>query len=267
VLTYEFWKITVGVLCTIGLYSVLYKETKFYRFFEHMFLGLAVGFSVVALWKETLYVMWWQKMTGTPAEGGDPAIPGYWVYMLLLPVGLLGYTVFSRKHNWMSRIPIGIILGMWSGQQIMNWWRTFGPQIRGSMQPVMPTTWESFIKPSTFDLNTTFTPPRFVPNPAKVAEVGNNIYLSQAISNFIFVFTVVCALSYFIFSFELKGKVMHGINTAGRWLLMIGFGAIFGSTVMARFALVIDRMAFIYIEWIQTHLVPLFGGGGGPPAG
>ncbi len=31
----------------------------------------------------------------------------------------------------------------------------------------------------------------------------------------------------------------------GRWLLMISFGATFGSTVMARMSLVIDRLLFI----------------------
>lgn len=256
-------KMTAGVICTVGLYSVLYKETKLYRFFEHLFLGLAVGFSCVAIWKETLYGMWWQKMMGTPAEGGDAAVPGYWIYMLLLPVGLLGYTVFSKKHNWMSRIPIGIILGMWSGQQIMNWWRTFGPQIRGSMLQVIPTDTSSFVKPTTFRYDADLQ--RYVNlEPEQLAAINNNTYPSQAISNAIFVFTVVCALSYFIFSFELKGKVLQSINTAGRWLLMIGFGAIFGSTVMARFALVIDRMAYIYIEWLQTGIMPLLRGGGPP---
>jgi len=39
---------------------------------------------------------------------------------------------------------------------------------------------------------------------------------------------------------------------------MIGFGAIFGSTVMARFALVIDRMFYIAIEWVSS-LKNLFG--------
>jgi hypothetical protein len=32
---------------------------------------------------------------------------------------------------------------------------------------------------------------------------------------------------------------------------MIGFGAIFGSTVMARFALVIDRLAYIWQDWLK----------------
>jgi hypothetical protein len=41
---------------------------------------------------------------------------------------------------------------------------------------------------------------------------------------------------------------------------MIGFGAIFGSTVMARFVLEIDRMSYIFVEWMdQTG--KMFGGG------
>ena len=31
---------------------------------------------------------------------------------------------------------------------------------------------------------------------------------------------------------------------------MIGFGAIFGNTVMTRFTLLIDRMYFVWIEWL-----------------
>jgi hypothetical protein len=55
-----------------------------------------------------------------------------------------------------------------------------------------------------------------------------------------------------LYSFEVKSKFILGFNKMGRWMLMIGFGAIFGSTVMARFALVIDRMFYIWIEWIQS---------------
>ena len=28
----------IGAICTLGLYSVLYKENKIFRFFEHLFL-------------------------------------------------------------------------------------------------------------------------------------------------------------------------------------------------------------------------------------
>ena len=237
-------KITCGVLGTVGLYSVLYKETKFFRFFEHMFLGLAAGYAIVALWKETLYPTWWQKMTGIMNDAGTQvAEPAYWVYIFLLPIGLLGYFVFSKKHNWLSRIPIGIILGLWAGQQVQIWWNTNGQQIYSSMQPIIPTGRTSFFKPVTTGAGYT---------PAQIAEINAQIWPSQAINNLIFVVTLLAAFTYFVYSIELKTPLLKGFNKLGRWMLMIGFGAIFGSTVMARFALVIDRMYYIWFEWFES---------------
>jgi hypothetical protein len=242
-------KLTVGALATIGLYSVLYKENKVYRFFEHLFLGLAVGFSLVALWKETLYVQWWQKMMGTPGSPGVEEVQGMWLYAVLLPIGLMGYLVFNKKHNWMSRIPIGVILGAWSGQQVLNWWTTYGPQISGSFMTILPTTWSSVRMPARQAL----VGGNVVPVPPEVmAQINANVYPTQALNNLIFLVTLLSALSYFLFSYELKGKFMNAFNTYGRWMLMIGFGCIFGSTVMARFALVIDRMSFIFVEWVRA---------------
>lgn len=241
--TFDFWKLTLGVLATIGLYSVLYRENKFYRFWEHVFLGLAAGWALVALWTESLKSTWWDKMVGIPATPGGTAEPGYWAWVLLLPIGLMGYFVFSRKHNWISRIPIGIILGLWSGQQIQVWWTRYGPQINDSMKPILPTSTESFMTP-------------FVaPTDPAFAEITNRVYPSEAISNLIFVLTLLAVLSYFLFSFDFKSRFINGTTTAGRWLLMIGFGAIFGSTVMMRFSLLIDRMYFVWIEWFQNTVL------------
>lgn len=257
---YVWFKLTLGVIATIGLYSVLYRESKFYRFFEHAFLGLAAGYALVVLWKENLKPLWWDVMTGSDIVTRDPVTqaitsktmenPGYWAFAFILPIGMMGYFVFSKKHNWLSKIPIGIILGFWSGQQVQIWWNRWGPQIYSSMQPVIPTSTDSFTKP-VIDATTTA---------ADAAVINSNIYPSQALSNLIFVVTVLAALSYFFFSFDVKGKLMKGSNTLGRWLLMIGFGAIFGSTVMARFVLEIDRMSYIFVEWLEQTM-KVFGGG------
>lgn len=237
---YTTLKVTLGAIATIGLYSVLYKENKFYRFFEHMFLGLAAGYTIIALWSETLKTSWWDKMVGsTPENGVGVNSPGYWAWVLLLPIGLMGYLVFSKKHNWMSRIPIGIILGLWAGQQPKAWWTRYGAQIDSTMRPIFPTT-SGFFKPGTTNLAQD-----------QVDRINSQVFVSQAITNLIFVFTVIAVLSYFLFSFDFKSKVMRFMTTSGRWLLMIGFGAIFGSTVMMRFTLLIDRMYFIWIEWLK----------------
>lgn len=245
---YEAIKLTLGVLATVGLYTVLYRENKFYRFWEHVFLGLAAGWASVTLWTETLKENWWDAMLGKTAEQGvSTGEPGYWIYAIMLPLGILGYFVYSKKHSWIAKIPIGIILGLWSGQQIQIWWQTYGPQMKASMLPIVPTTWESMTRPAMNGLT-----------PEQMASVTANIYPSQAIGNLLAIITVVCVLTYFLFSFELKNKVVSGMSKTGRYLLMIGFGAIFGSTVMMRFSLLIDRMYFITIEWFDA--LKLLGG-------
>jgi len=237
-------KLWAGVLVTIGLYSVLFRENKFYRFFEHMFLGLAAGWMLVALWTETLKSAWWDNMVGVAPEGATAGTPGNWAWALLLPIGMMAYFVFSKKHNWMSRIPIGIILGLWSGQQIQVWFERYGPQIANSMKPVIPTATDSLFQPGTSQMNA-----------AAAAAVRGELYASEAVNNLIFIITLLCVLSYFLFSFELKNRLLRNMTTTGRWLLMIGFGAIFGSTVMMRFTLLIDRMYFVWQEWLMQGVL------------
>lgn len=237
--TYYALSKAAGVIVTVGLFSVLYKENKFYRFCEHLFLGLAAGWAAVAIWTESLHTIWYDKMVGTVDESGKAVTTGQWLYAALLPVGFMSYMVFSKKHNWMSKIPLGIVLGVWSGQQIQAYFDTYGPQVRAGMKPIVGT--------SGF----------FVPGPTSgVAPevVAANVYWSQAISNFLFMFTLVSVLSYFLFSFEVKNKLILKVNVMGRYLLMIGFGAIFGTTVMMRFTLVIDRMYFIWNEFFYKTI-------------
>ncbi len=241
--TYTLIKLGIGTFLTFGLYSMLYRENKLFRFCEHMFLGLASGYTLVVLWKETLKSGWYDAMMGTAATNGAGGQVGYWMYALLLPIGLMGYLVFSRKYNWISRIPIGIIIGLYSGQQFQAWLNRYGPQIDNTVRPLWPTTWQ-FFRPS----------PATVPVDQMKA-VAANVYVSDAISNVIFVLTVICVLTYFLFSFEVKSKVVARTSLMGRWLLMIGFGAIFGSTVMMRFALLIDRMSFVFDDFIRHGLL------------
>ncbi len=143
----------------------------------------------------------------------------------------------------MSRIPIGIILGLWSGQQIQVWFNRYGSQIADSMRPLLPTT-TAFLKADTTGM-------------AKAAaeKAAQEVTISQAISNIVFVVTLLSVMSYFLFSFDLKNKLLMKTTTLGRWLLMIGFGAIFGSTVMMRFTLLIDRMYFVWIEWFMKAVL------------
>jgi len=61
---------------------------------------------------------------------------------------------------------------------------------------------------------------------------------------------VVTTLLYFFFSKEHKGIWKLGART-GIVYIMVGFGASFGFTVMARVSLVIGRMMFLLRDWLH----------------
>jgi hypothetical protein len=112
------------------------------------------------------------------------------------------------------------------------------------MLTIIPTRWE-------------FTQPAATPE--NFQDIARHTYISEALGNLVAIITVISVLSYFIFSFELKSRFLMGTTKLGRYLLMIGFGAIFGSTVMMRFTLLIDRMYFIWVEWFAEKVLRLGG--------
>ncbi|MBP8614323.1 MAG: hypothetical protein KBI40_05640 [Firmicutes bacterium] len=59
---------------------------------------------------------------------------------------------------------------------------------------------------------------------------------------------VIMSLSYFFFSKEFQGPASI-IPKSGRLVLMVAFGAAFGTTVMGRMALLIGRIQFVLGDW------------------
>src|SRR5437763_5573286 len=121
-------RIWVAAACTLGLYSILYRENKVYRFFEHLYIGLAAGWAIAASWNEILKPTWWDRMV----------IEGRWWWLFAFPVGLLLYLVTSKKYNWMSRITIGLLLGLNAGQQFQQFSGLYYKQINTTFKPIVP---------------------------------------------------------------------------------------------------------------------------------
>ena len=216
----------LGAICTLGLYSVLYRENKVYRLFEHIFLGLATGFGIAAAWNDILQSKWWTPMWEK----------GQWWWVLTLVPGLMYYLIYSQKYNWMARVIIGFFLGVTAGQTFQSFVNDLWPQIQKSFKPIIAH--------------------------AEIAKTADHaaikaVTLPIAINNAIFMLTLLCVMSYFFFSFEQKHPVLKVSAKWGRWLMMFAFGAIFGSTIMARLALLIDRM-----DYLLNDFGPTIGGRG-----
>lgn len=215
----------IGTLCTLGLYSILYKENEVYRLFEHIYLGLATGFLIANTWTDVLLPKWWTPMWGKGDWPPHGRPNGEWTWILATVVGLFYYLIYSEKLNWLARVVIGFFLGVASGQQFQTFVNDVWPQVPASFKPLIPH--------------------------AKTATAAA-LNVPDAINNLIFVLILLCVMSYFFFSIEHRSKLLKGASKSGRWMLMFAFGAIFGSTIMGRLALLIDRMDFVINIWGGT---------------
>src|SRR4029079_909490 len=56
--------IWIGAIGTLALFSLLYRENRVFRLFEHLFIVLAAGYLIKATWTEPLKPQWWDPMMG-----------------------------------------------------------------------------------------------------------------------------------------------------------------------------------------------------------
>jgi hypothetical protein len=139
----------------------------------------------------------------------------YW-YIIPGILGIMMYFRFNRKWSWLSRYPLALYIGIGSGIAI----------------PLMLQT--------------------FVLRQLEATMLAVDVTSFQGWNNLLVVIMVLAGLVYFFFSMEHRGAVGK-TATFGIWIIMIGFGASFGYTVMARVSLLIGRIQFLLGTWL--HIV------------
>ncbi len=98
---FEIW---ISAIATLAMISLLFKENPYYRFFEHLFMGVGTGHAIVI---------------GLTNLRNLAIIPLFQLaqYVLLIPL-LLGIALYARyfkKIAWVSTIPIAILMGIGAG--------------------------------------------------------------------------------------------------------------------------------------------------------
>ena len=218
----------LAALLTLAVYSFLYDDNPVYKVAEHLFVGISAAYGAAIVYHDVLVPklvnpLFQPALAEPPLEAPK--------YLLLIPA-LLGLLIFSRfipRHQWLSRWPIAFLMGLGAGMAIPRTLQSFVlEQIHGTMQPVWPMGpghWEN-------------------------------------VDNLIMIVGVICTLAYFYFSLPHRG-LLGGMSRVGIWFLMIAFGAGFGSTVMARISLLIGRVEFLLYDWLPTIGIHLAGPGFG----
>jgi preprotein translocase subunit YajC len=161
---------------------------------------------------------------------------GKWGLIFALLIGLFYYFIYSKKMNYLARLVIGFFLGIAAGRGFQEFTNDYWPQIPKSFKTLLPQ--EKVVD-------------------AAGQTIAPAVSGADAINNLLFMVILLCVMSYFFFSIEQKNPVLKHSAKWGRWLMMFTFGAIFGSTIMGRLALFIDRMDFLLNDF-----GPKIGGGG-----
>jgi hypothetical protein len=212
----------IGAFLTIAILSFLYQDNPFYKFAEHLFVGVSAAYWMCMGFWNTLVPNLIAKLHPPIVKGVLPAIaekpPEYW-YIIPAILGIMFLMRLSPKAPWISRWALAFIVGTTTGLNLVRYLRSdFVGQIENTLIPVI------------------------------VVENGS-LTLGGSFSNIVVVLGVLCGLIYFFFSKEHRG-IFGVASRVGIYILMITFGASFGYTVMARISLLVGRMQFLFGDWM-----------------
>jgi len=208
---------TGAVFLTLATFSFLYKDNPFYKIAEHIVVGVSAGYFVIILWHNGLVTNLFSRL----ADGDWYYLwlnSADWWYVIPGILGVLMWTRFSKNYQWVSRWPMAMYIGISVGVAIpLEMANRVNKQLYAMMDKI---DFANFI-----------------------GDAGNLYVLDpfSGLSEVIIFVGATSALVYFFFSKAHTGA-FGKVATFGIWILMIGFGASFGFTVMARISLFINRM-------------------------
>jgi hypothetical protein len=231
---------TVATFLTVCIFSFLYRDNPLYRFAEHLIVGISAGYWIAILYHTSLTDLWIEPLFDSFAVmlSGEGSMAGnIGMFIVNLTPGLIGCLMFSRffqKTSWISRWPIAFYLGISAGVALPLYIQSFViRQVAANM--VDPRAIYTSISSDLAMM---------------IHYGGTNMGLVEGLGTIVIILGCFCGLAYFYFSAEHRGA--FGVAAKlGIWILMIGFGATFGYTVMARISLLIGRFNYL-LNWFAA---------------
>lgn len=223
----EIFIVLIAGFGTLGVYSFLIKENSFFRLFEHIFIGIAAGYAPVYVFQNFLWPKVFVPLLGlNELYGVEAEFPTFerFAYIVAIVVGLFFYAQYLPKRlQILAVIALTVSLAASAGLAIKGIFTELVPQLQSSFKPILVFNPE-------FDF-------------------------LESLSNIVFLGTLLLCLTYFIFTLYSSESIMsRRLLNFAKILLLICFGAFFGSTISARLSLLIERLVFLKEEWIPALL-------------
>ncbi|MBM3264518.1 MAG: hypothetical protein FJY97_13970 [candidate division Zixibacteria bacterium] len=205
----------IDAALTLMILSFLYRDNAFYKFAEHLFVGVSAAYWMVVGFWDHLVPNLLGKLFPSLMSGVVPVANGQaaeWHYLIPAVFGLLLLTRLVDRWAWLSRWSLAFIVGGSAGFNLPRFLDSdFITQVQSTMVPLL------------------------------VFDTGGALLVGASLSHLVLVAGVICGLVYFFFSLEHDG-ITGKVSRLGIYVLMVTFGAAFGYTVMARISLLIGRM-------------------------
>jgi len=215
----ELW---FGAVLTLMIFSFLYKDNPFYKFAEHLFVGVSAAYWMVQGFWNTLMPnlvgQLWPSLVRFAYPSLADEAPNYWrIIPLMFGIFLLMRLIPPVSH--FARLAMALAIGFAAGTNLTRYLQSdFVSQIGHTMYPLV--------------------------------SMEGGFSLTGTITNLVVVSGVLSGLVYFFFSKEHSG-VIGRVSRYGIYVLMVSFGAAFGYTVMARISLLTGRMEFLG-HWLSN---------------
>jgi hypothetical protein len=218
-------QIWVAALLTLMVFSFLYRDNPFYRFAEHLLVGVSAAYAMVIGFWSTLWPNALLKLAPSLERVTNPeAVPGAPDYWVVVPVGL-GCLLLCRlvpDWAWLSRWPTAFAIGTTAGYTLIRTLRSdFMNQIAATVGPGL------------------------------VVLTPQGVALGPTLDNLLVLVGTVCGLAYFTYTRSQEGALGRMART-GILIMMVTFGASFGYSVMGRMTVLIERLRMLLGEWLNV---------------
>ena len=123
----------IAAALTLFIFSFLYKDNPFYKFAEHLFVGVSAGYIVVQQFWQVLWPNLIEPM-------GKADTPDRWKYFVGALLCVLLFTRLFSGIAWLSRFTIAALIGTFAGLKVTGFAQAeVVEQVRATMVPLWIT--------------------------------------------------------------------------------------------------------------------------------
>lgn len=199
----------VAALLTLMVFSYLIGANPLWRVAQSLLAGVSVGYVTLVILTQVVV----PQVARIVVPAADAPAADRWLAAVPVAFGLLLLMRIAFPGAWPASFGLNLVVVVGASLAL-------GGALAGTLVP------QSLDTMRLLNLN----------NPA--AAIGNIVLLGG----------VVCGLAYFAFGTRAGGErpqPVKALSVAGRWVLMVAFGALLGSLATTFFSALIERLAFL----------------------